>query len=116
MSESGSAPITAKRISRPSTNDALPLREPSTTWAEVTRKPSGVMTTALPPPIAVRPPRRRRVTRRLATLGARSRATAVTTREYASSASPSDGRSSDGGRSAAPSAPARKCRVLLIMR
>ena len=81
MSESGSAPTTEKRISRPSTNDALPLLEPSTTWAEVTRKPSGVMTTALPPPIAVRPPRRRRLTRRLATLGARSRATAVTTRE-----------------------------------
>src|SRR3954449_99520 len=52
------------------------------------------MTTALPPPMAVRPPRTRRVTRRFATLGARSRATAVTTREYASSASPSLGRAS----------------------
>ena len=114
MSDSGSAPMTAKRISRPSTNDALPLREPSTTWAEVTRKPSGVMTTALPPPIAVRPPRTRRVTRRLATLGARSRATAVTTREYASSASSSDGRSSVGGRPGPPSAPAVKCSVVLM--
>ena len=41
MSESGSAPTTAKRISRPSTNEALPLREPSTTCAEVTQEAVG---------------------------------------------------------------------------
>src|SRR5918994_885525 len=47
-SESGSAPSSRKRRSRPLTNEAVPSRAPSTTWAEVRRWPSGVMTPALP--------------------------------------------------------------------
>jgi hypothetical protein len=43
--------------------------------------PSGVMTTALPPPLAVRPPRTRRATRRFATDGVRRSATEMTARE-----------------------------------
>src|ERR671925_1041431 len=82
-SDSGSAPTTVKSSSRPSTNEARPRpRPPPTTCAEVRRKPSGVMTTALPPP-----PRR---TRRFATEGASRSATDVTAREYASSASVSE--------------------------
>ena len=91
-SERGSRPTTRKRSSEPSTKVAVPSRAPSTTWALVSRKPSGVMTTPLPAPIAVRPPRTRRATRRLATLRVSSRATVVTTVEYASSASASVGR------------------------
>jgi hypothetical protein len=53
---------------------------PSTTCAEVRTKPSGVITTPLPPPS-----RRPRETRRFATEGESFRATSVTTREYASS-------------------------------
>ena len=75
-SESGSAPTTRASTSRPSVNAArmrgLPRRL-STTWAEVSMKPSGVITTPEPPP--------RRATRRLATDGASSSATCVTTRE-----------------------------------
>ena len=89
-SESGSEPTTSNSHSRPSEKDALPrpsFRE--TTWAEVSMKPSGVTTTALPPPSRTRPPRTRRATRRFATDGARRWATDVTTREYASRASSS---------------------------
>ena len=43
--------------------------------------PSGVMTTPLPPPVASRPPRTRRETRRFATEGERSSATQTTARE-----------------------------------
>ena len=43
--------------------------------------PSGVTTTALPPPSSVRPPRTRRATRRFATDGDSRSATVVTTRE-----------------------------------
>ena len=55
-------------------------RAPATTCAEVSTKPSGVITTPLPPPS-----RRPRATRRFATDGESLRATSVTTREYASS-------------------------------
>src|SRR5919106_4297350 len=88
MSESGSVPTISNVASRPSTNDALPPEDPATTWAEVSRNPSGVMTTAEPAPSA-RPPRRRRRTRRLATEGMSTSATRVTTDEYASRASSS---------------------------
>src|SRR3954447_5666615 len=109
-SESGSRPTTVKRRSRPSTNDASPPPPLSTTWADVSRYPSGAMTTALPPPTAIRPPRTRRVTRRFATLGARARATAGTTCEQAASASASGGRSPSAwrGASAAPFADSTK--------
>ena len=53
--------------------------------------PSGVITTALPPPFSVRPPRPRCDTRRFATEGARRSATEITAREYASRASASLG-------------------------
>ena len=73
-SECGSEPTTSKRSSRPSTNEARPGRvEPSTTCAEVSMNPSGVITTALPPP-ALRP----RETRRFATEGASRSATVIT--------------------------------------
>ena len=78
-SESGSAPTSLNSCSLPSTNEARP--EPSvwaTTCAEVSRNPSGVITTALPPPSSLRPPRTRRETRRLATDGASFSATDVT--------------------------------------
>ena len=52
-------------------------------------KPSGVMTTPLPPPTARRPPRTRRETRRFATDGESRSAMVMTAREYASSASSS---------------------------
>ena len=81
-SESGSLPTTSKSSSRPSTKEARP--RPSvraTTCAEVSVKPSGVTTTALPPPSWMRPPRTRRATRRFATDGARRSATEVTARE-----------------------------------
>jgi hypothetical protein len=63
----------------------------ATTCAEVRRNPSGVITTALPPPSSLRPPRTRRETRRLATDGAKRSATEMTALEYASSASASFG-------------------------
>ena len=89
-SDRGSAPTTRKPISRPSTNVARPTRpRPATTWAEVSRKPSGVSTTALPAPTGTCPRRVARSTRRLATLGARRSTTPETVREYASSASAS---------------------------
>jgi hypothetical protein len=80
-SERGSAPITCHSSSRPSTSDAEPPADPETTCAEVRRKPSGVITTALPAPSARRPPGTRLVTRRLATEGMSFSATEVTTRE-----------------------------------
>src|SRR3954447_17668947 len=82
---SGSRPATAKRSSVPSANETAPPRERSTTCALVSRKPSGVIATALPAP---------RRSRTFATLGASCCATRVTTWEYASSASASVGRSS----------------------
>jgi hypothetical protein len=54
-------------------------------------KPSGVITTALPPPASCRPPRTRRETRKFATDGVRRSATVITAREYASSVSSSSG-------------------------
>ena len=99
-SESGSAPMTLNSCSDPSANPARP--EPSvlaTTCAEVRRNPSGVITTALPPPSSLRPPRTRRETRRLATDGARRSATEITALEYASSASASLGGSEMNWRS-----------------
>src|SRR5438874_2131727 len=60
----------------------------ATTWAEVTRKPSGVMTTPEPAPPKPRPPR---PMRRLATDGRTASATELTMTEYASSASSSVG-------------------------
>jgi hypothetical protein len=68
--------MTVKGASRPSVNVALPPRAPSTTCADVTRNPSGVMTT--PDPL---PSPRRRATERLATDGRRRSATRVTTVE-----------------------------------
>ena len=44
-------------------------------------KPSGVITTPLPPPVASRPPRTRRDTRRFATDGESRSATVTTARE-----------------------------------
>src|SRR5207245_1084321 len=88
--DSGSAPTTVKSTSRPSTNDARPRESVrATTCAEVSMKPSGVITTALPPPSTRRPPRARRETRRLATEGASRSATPTTVREYESSGSSS---------------------------
>ncbi len=83
-SDSGSAPITSTTRSVPSVNSAVPVtafrslpgRPLSTTWAEVSRKPSSVKTTAdpAPAPALVR-------TRRLATAGESAAATLVTTCE-----------------------------------
>ena len=81
-SENGSAPTTEKRSSRPSTNDTRPpLPGPATTCAEVSMKPSGVSTTALPPPAGMAPRRVRLVMRRFATEAPSRSATAVTVRE-----------------------------------
>jgi hypothetical protein len=55
----------------------------------VSRKPSGVTTTALPPPLRTRPPRTRRETRKFTTDGVSRSATAMMEFEYASSASAS---------------------------
>ena len=64
-------PTMSNENSRPSVKDAWPRRrEPATTCAEVSRNPSGVSTMPLPAPTGICPPRTRRVTRRLATLGA----------------------------------------------
>ena len=51
-SESGSEPTTDSGVSWPSLKLAVPWRVPSTTWAEVTRKPSAEMATPLPAPVA----------------------------------------------------------------
>ena len=68
-------PARARR-SRPSANEArTPPVARATTWAEVSRNPSGVITTPLPPPSTTRPPRTRRETRRFATEGASRSAT-----------------------------------------
>ena len=92
-SESGSAPTIRSVSSRPSVNEPRTrAAAPSTTCAEVSRKPSGVKTTPEPAPV-VRP---RRVSRRLATDGDTVAATCVTTREYASSASVSSGDGASG--------------------
>ena len=85
-SVSGSAPMGAKRVSRPSVNDATPLRVPPrlpvTTCADVSRKPSRLRTIALPAPMATSAPSRRRpCTRRFATEGASASATPDTVRE-----------------------------------
>ena len=101
-SESWSRPTTSKRSSRPSAKPARPWPdERPTTWAEVRRKPSGVSTTALPAPAGTWPPRLRRITRRLATEGVSRSATAITAREYASSASASPGSTGAGSPTAA---------------
>ena len=68
--------MTRAPTSRPSVNAARIAGRPrrdSTTWAEVSMNPSGVITTPEPPP--------RRATRRLATDGASVSATWLTTRE-----------------------------------
>src|SRR2546430_912903 len=80
------SPMPATAVLMPIT---LPRPAPAMTWAEVMRKPSGVMTTPEPAPSADRPPRVRRLTLRLATEGMSNSATLVTVREYASSASAS---------------------------
>lgn len=49
-SERRSAPTTSKASSLPSASVAMPPADPSTTWAEVRRKPSAVITTADPLP------------------------------------------------------------------
>src|SRR6266542_508939 len=77
-SESGSRPTTSNGSSRPSVREARPRLAPSTTWAEVTRNPSGVMITAEPAPCAWYPPGTRLLTRRLATDGRTRSATEVT--------------------------------------
>ena len=64
----------------PEENVAVPPRPPSTTWAEVTSRPSPERTTAEPDPAgALRPSPPR--TRRLATDGTRRSATSTTARE-----------------------------------
>src|SRR2546427_10919890 len=85
---SGSAPTTSTSCSVPSMNDALAAPPAATTWAEVTRNPSGVMTTPDPAPPNPRPAR---PMRRLATDGRTASATELTMTEYASSASCSVG-------------------------
>src|SRR5207244_1972893 len=87
-SERGSAPTTSTSYSVPSRNDALAELPAATTWAEVTRKPSGVMTTPEPAPPKPRPAR---PMRRLGTDGRTASATELTMTEYASSASSSVG-------------------------
>lgn len=72
-------------VSLPSLKLATPRRDPSTTCAEVIRKPSAEIATPLPAPMAG-PRRVRRRTWRLATLALSASATAITVREYASSA------------------------------
>ena len=81
-SESGSAPMSSALNSWPSTNDARTARRArSTTCADVNMKPSVVITTPLPPPSTLRPPRSWRDTRRFATGGASCSATALMVRE-----------------------------------
>src|SRR4051794_38207653 len=100
-SDSSSRPTISKLSSRPSTNEARPpAPRPATTCAFDSRKPSGVRTTALPPPEGMRPPRARRGTRRVETDGASRPDTVVTTRGDASSAWLSVGRSSTAGATA----------------
>ena len=77
-SERGSAPTTSTSYSLPSMKEAVAVLPEATTWAEVTRKPSGVMTTPEPAPPKPRPPR---PMRRLATEGRTFSATVVTIAE-----------------------------------
>src|SRR5882672_6186785 len=86
----GSAPTTSTSCSVPSLKDALAAPPAATTWAEVTRNPSGVMTTPEPAPPKPRP---RRPMRRLATDGRTASATELTITEYASNACSSVGAS-----------------------
>jgi hypothetical protein len=79
-SDNGSEPTTETSVSLPSLKLATPRREPSTTWADVMRKPSAEIATPLPAPVAV-PRRVRRLTWRLATLGLSASATEITVRE-----------------------------------
>src|SRR5579862_2449982 len=81
-SDSGSRPTTRSSRSVPSTNAATPRSEPATTWADVTRKPSGVNATAEPDPPGPQPPCR--WIRTLATDGMSASATELTAAEYAS--------------------------------
>ena len=74
-SERGSAPTTSTSNSVPSMKEALAAPPAATTWADVTRKPSGVITTPEPAPPKPRPPR---PMRRLATDGRTFSATVVT--------------------------------------
>jgi hypothetical protein len=75
-----SRPVTEKRNSRPSGNDAHPPRvEAGTTWAFVTSS-RGESTTAAPPASRI-PDRERRRTRRLATDGETRSTTSITDRE-----------------------------------
>ena len=80
-SDSRSVPMTSNSASPPSANTATPPSARSTTWADVSRKPSPVTTTADPEPCIWRPPGTRPITRRLATDGSRRSATVVTTVE-----------------------------------
>ena len=81
MSDRGSVPTILMSSSRPSTSVAIPRSVPSTTCAEVSRKPSLVTATALPLPSTRRGAPTRRHTRRLATAGDTTSATRVTTCE-----------------------------------
>src|SRR6201992_4309836 len=82
-SDRGSAPITRKGAVVPSENAAVPLSACPTTWALVSRNPSPVKTTP-EPRLSPAPPRPRRGTRRLATLGVSFSATPETMSEYTS--------------------------------
>ena len=75
-SESGSRPTTSTATVEQSPKDASAVRTPTTTCALVSRKPSVVMTLALPDP----PPRDVRALM-LATLGSTDSATSTTVRE-----------------------------------
>src|SRR5215211_6758686 len=106
-SERGSLPTICTVSSRPSVNEARTFRDRWTTCADVSRNPSGVIATALPPP-----PR----ARRLATDGLSRSTTRITACEYASSAS-SSGSCSDTNVRSTPrdgSSHAKVCAVLEI--
>src|ERR1700761_1358083 len=83
-SDRGSAPTTRKGAVVPSENAAVPLSACPTTCALVSRNPSPVKTTP-EPRLSPHPPRPRRGTRRLATLGVSFSATPETICEYTSS-------------------------------
>ena len=76
-SDRASRPTTRNDSSEPSTNVAVPWSESATTWADVTRWPTGSIATAEPLPPADQPPSWRLI-RRLATEGI-SRSAAVET-------------------------------------
>src|SRR5437763_3881317 len=108
-----SAPTTENSSSRPSTNDARPPpADCATTCAEVSMNPSGVITTALPPPSSRLPPRTRRDTRRFATDGASRSATWMTAREYASSGSSSGSPGPRGASTYVSPIPAKVARTI----